>query len=599
MRVQSIRKGLLSWYDVHRRRLPWRGDVPPFTGSGSKEQVSKRRSSAVNKESVASNGQPTLHSMFNPKPSPKGEPPEPAVVEDCVPILEDIREIDAQPPVTKSAYATWVSEIMLQQTRVEAVISHFLRWMSKFPNVQALASASEEEVVAQWAGLGYYRRARLLRNGAIYILEKHGGALPSTIEQLLEVPGIGDYTAGAIASIAHGVSAPLVDGNVIRVLARLTARPGAANDAELKHYCWAAAATLVPPASLSAPAVASASASASAPAASSSAPAAGELDRPGDFNQSIMELGATVCTPTAPDCEHCPIRGSCRAYALLATARTWASVTTECGDIEELPVAAPVAPAASLAASAGKSATPASHPLPLTEPVHPAQFPAKAVKAESRAELVEAQARFAIDGDGRPNVLLRRRPDKGLLAGQWDLPMTITLAAGAPAKRSREPLARADAVASASKAPRAASADSARGAEAVQTEAADAVNGVSSAGVHAAERWRCAEYTYIFSGARQRVVVQGSIEPQHASATLDEKWVAVSSLMDVGLSSFACKAIATALQQPLVARSAAPGSISGTFGALVARQSASSVTELLARSKLKTQAAKSGWWTKR
>lgn len=137
-----------------------------------------------------------------------------------------------------SAYATWVSEVMLQQTRVEAVIAFYERWMKRFPTVQALADASPDDVNAAWAGLGYYRRARLLHAGAKAVVEQHSGELPSSVEGLRSLPGIGEYTAGAIASIAFGRRAALVDGNVIRVMARLF---GVALDAKspvLHRLCW-------------------------------------------------------------------------------------------------------------------------------------------------------------------------------------------------------------------------------------------------------------------------------------------------------------------------------------------------------------------------
>ncbi|KAA0157596.1 hypothetical protein FNF29_00172 [Cafeteria roenbergensis] len=276
----------------------------------------------------------------------------------------------AAPPVPRSGYATWVSEIMLQQTRVEAVIPHFLRWMERFPTAQSLADAPEEDAVALWAGLGYYRRARLLHKGARHVRDALGGQLPTTVEGLKEVPGIGDYTAGAVASIAFDKQAPIVDGNVIRVVARLAARPGAANDPDLKRYSWAVASALVPPAparpaadndegrigaaagaaaaspagraradaepidpegasadalqgdeerraaSQAAPGTAAAAAAEAAaptrPKAEGDCPSPpGEsveaaLRRPGAFNQALMELGATVCTPQTPDCAHCP-----------------------------------------------------------------------------------------------------------------------------------------------------------------------------------------------------------------------------------------------------------------------------------------------------
>jgi A/G-specific adenine glycosylase len=183
------------------------------------------------------------------------------------------------------AYGTWVSEIMLQQTRVETVIDYFSRWMRAFPTPQALAAAPLEAVNAQWAGLGYYRRARFLHEGAKALVADHGGQLPGTAKRLLAIPGIGRYTAGAVASIAFGLREPVVDGNVIRVLSRLRALPAPAKDKRLADLCWALQTDLLAP------------------------------DRPGDFNQATMELGATLCTPKAPRCGSCPLRRVCRARA--------------------------------------------------------------------------------------------------------------------------------------------------------------------------------------------------------------------------------------------------------------------------------------------
>ena len=184
-------------------------------------------------------------------------------------------------------YGTWVSEIMLQQTRVEAVVDYWTRWMAKFPTVASLAAASEDEVVASWAGLGFYRRARNLLRGAQTVVSKFGGVVPSTVPQLLELEGVGEYTAGAIASIAYGQPVPLVDGNVVRVFSRLRAAAHDAKSPALAKACWAAAKGLVDP------------------------------SRPGDFNQALMELGATICTPQSPLCGVCPLRvtGACRGYA--------------------------------------------------------------------------------------------------------------------------------------------------------------------------------------------------------------------------------------------------------------------------------------------
>ncbi|RLN53178.1 hypothetical protein BBJ29_001728 [Phytophthora kernoviae] len=195
-------------------------------------------------------------------------------------------EIDggvAASPRKVEPYETWVSEIMLQQTRVDTVVEYFLRWIDKFPTVVALAEANEEDVNALWAGLGYYRRARMLHAGAKYVVENFGGELPSTVEQLLKIPGIGPYTAGAISSIAFGNRVPLVDGNVIRVMARMRAVGADPKNKQLINFSWEAAKELV-----------------------------AECECPGALNQALMELGATVCTN--PQCSDCSVKTVCLAY---------------------------------------------------------------------------------------------------------------------------------------------------------------------------------------------------------------------------------------------------------------------------------------------
>lgn len=180
-------------------------------------------------------------------------------------------------------YAVWVSEMMLQQTQVTTVIPYFQHWMQRFPDVQALADADESDVLHAWQGLGYYSRARNLRRAAQEIVRRHEGRLPDSVVELRKLPGIGPYSAGAIASIAYGRREPLVDGNVIRVLTRLCALRGDPSRAPLKTELWEVARTLLP------------------------------TQRPGDFNQALMELGATVCTPRAPRCEACPLQSQCWA----------------------------------------------------------------------------------------------------------------------------------------------------------------------------------------------------------------------------------------------------------------------------------------------
>jgi A/G-specific adenine glycosylase len=181
-------------------------------------------------------------------------------------------------------YSIWVSEIMLQQTRVATVIDHYRAFLKRFPSLLSLALAPEQDVLAEWSGLGYYRRARMLHKAAQFVADQLGGNLPATAAELRSLPGIGAYTAAAIASIAHGEVVAVVDGNVERVLCRLSGweQGGRAGGAALKRQIDSLAAQLVDPA------------------------------RPGEFNQAIMELGATVCLPRNPQCRLCPWAGACK-----------------------------------------------------------------------------------------------------------------------------------------------------------------------------------------------------------------------------------------------------------------------------------------------
>lgn len=197
-----------------------------------------------------------------------------------------------QTSISPSAYGTWISEVMLQQTRVETVIEYWNRWMAVFPDVKTLASASPDEVNKMWAGLGYYRRAQMLLKGANKVVEDFNGVLPDSTQELLTIPGIGPYTAGAIASIAYDKAEPLVDGNVMRVFSRLLALKLEVGGGAMEKQCWKIATDLVP------------------------------TESPGDFNQALMELGATVCKPTSPDCANCPLNTVCHAKLLVDEARS-------------------------------------------------------------------------------------------------------------------------------------------------------------------------------------------------------------------------------------------------------------------------------------
>lgn len=188
----------------------------------------------------------------------------------------------------------WVSEVMLQQTRMEVVLPYFARFIERFPTIADAAKATEQEVMAAWSGLGYYRRAKMLRNGAIEVMTRFGGRIPSAVDELLTIPGIGRYTAGAVASIAANAHAPIVDGNVARILSRLFLIGEAIGSPRLMREAWRREEELI-----------------------------AACTTPRDFNQGLMECGALICTPRKPTCEICPLRKQCLAY--------------ETGRVDELP----------------------------------------------------------------------------------------------------------------------------------------------------------------------------------------------------------------------------------------------------------------------
>ena len=199
---------------------------------------------------------------------------------------------------TLDPYAIWISEIMLQQTQVKTVIPYWERWLRALPDVQALAAAPEDRVLKLWEGLGYYTRARNLQRAARVVVAEHGGRFPTDFAALLALPGIGRYTAGAIASIAFNQPAPILDGNVIRVLTRLFALTGDPKEKQLNTRLWRLAQELV--------SAASAISNFKFQISNSSGPCSA-------LNQALMELGATVCTPRAPTCLVCPLAAQCAA----------------------------------------------------------------------------------------------------------------------------------------------------------------------------------------------------------------------------------------------------------------------------------------------
>ena len=237
---------------------------------------------------------------------------------------------------TPTPYRVWVSEIMLQQTRVAAVLDYYKRFLEAAPTVAHLAELPEDQLMKLWQGLGYYSRARNLQKAARQIMADHGGTFPNTYDSIRALAGVGDYTAGAVASIAFGLPTPAVDGNVLRVAARLRGDERDIAVPATKKAVTADLAAVIP------------------------------LDSPGDFNQALMELGATVCLPNgAPLCDQCPVAHLCRAHLE--------------GRTGELPV-----------------------------------------KAPKKARRVESRVVYLLFHENK--VALRRRPDKGLLAGLWEYP---------------------------------------------------------------------------------------------------------------------------------------------------------------------------------
>ncbi|MDP7032258.1 MAG: A/G-specific adenine glycosylase [Gemmatimonadota bacterium] len=185
----------------------------------------------------------------------------------------------------RAPYRVWVSEVMLQQTRVDTVVPYFARFLARFPDIPSLAAASEEEVLEAWSGLGYYRRARFLREGARRVMREYDGRFPTGEREVLSIPGIGRYAAGAIRSIAFGIRAPVLDGNVTRVLSRIFGVRGDPARLPAKSDLWDLAGRMV------------------------------EAGSPGEINQAQMEFGALQCVPAAPACDICPVSLSCTAFA--------------------------------------------------------------------------------------------------------------------------------------------------------------------------------------------------------------------------------------------------------------------------------------------
>ncbi|XP_064927605.1 adenine DNA glycosylase isoform X3 [Columba livia] len=344
-----------------------------------------------------------------------------------------------EPDADRRAYAVWVSEIMLQQTQVATVIDYYNRWMQKWPTLQALAQASLEEVNELWAGLGYYSRGKRLQEAArkvpwcwgvgafldpsaacgsvlapvclaslglcaaaTRVVTELGGQMPRTAEELQKLlPGVGRYTAGAIASISYGQATGVVDGNVIRVLCRLRCIGADSSSPAVIDRLWDMANALV------------------------------DRSRPGDFNQALMELGATVCVPKAPLCGECPVRQHCRARRRVEKELAFASQKlfgkpAPVPDVEDCGFGdCPLCP-------------PATEPWDSSLGV--TNFPRKAAKKQPRVARTATCVLERRGCHGALEYLIVQRPSSGLLAGLWEFP-SLALAQGLQEEQQREVLA--------------------------------------------------------------------------------------------------------------------------------------------------------------
>ncbi len=300
---------------------------------------------------------------------------------------------------TRDPYRVWVSEVMLQQTRVAAVVGYYRRFLRRFPTVRSLARAPESEVLKYWAGLGYYRRARDLHRAAREIVAKHGGRFPREFDAALALPGVGRYTAGAVLSIAYDAPYAALDGNVARVLARLFAVRGDLRSPRRWRELQSRADKLMPKKDAQAEGLFHPTKRQGAPAARQKAKGgqAGMPVLPGEWNQAMMELGAAVCTPRAPRCRACPVARWCRAHQL--------------GIAEEIPAARrkPATVSVKLAAAVLLDGRGRTLLLPLNGDPHDGlfsrmwQFPAVRGGPQAR-ELLRQRLQYLSNGEGKTLV---------------------------------------------------------------------------------------------------------------------------------------------------------------------------------------------------
>ena len=342
--ARESREKVLSWYDGVKRSLPWRRSRPQVTVEVLDDDEDKEDARAVVKmERAETSGR-----------MDEGE------VESAAKLWSTRAFENGGMDPNQYAYGVLVSEIMSQQTQIDRVAEYWTRWTNRWPTAEALASATIEEVNEEWAGLGYYRRAKFLLDGARYVRDELKGVYPRTVDGLLKIPGVGPYTASAVASIAFGTRAAAVDGNVYRVLTRACLIKGDPLKGEAAREIRRIADAFLDP------------------------------SRPGDFNQAMMELGATVCTPANPKCESCPAQDWC---AGLDKART----TNGVYKVTELPETAK-----------------------------------KAEKRQEQRAFIVARKSVKADpdenggeGETESMYLLSKRPEGGLLGGLWEFPNSL------------------------------------------------------------------------------------------------------------------------------------------------------------------------------
>jgi len=457
---RRIRKLLIEWYRLNRRQMPWRGDSMMI----------------VNKNHHNDDGVVVGSSSSS--------------VDDSIDVKESLKKNKKMMIVKEalpiSAYGIWISEVMLQQTRVETVVDYWYRWMETYPTISSLSQATSDDVNKLWAGLGYYRRAQLLLKGAHVVMSDFNGILPNKINELLTIPGIGPYTAGAIASIAYNQCEAIVDGNVIRVLSRLYAITLPIGNGMMDKLCWKLAKELVsadvssssssttlistttPTTTTTTTELASSSSvsptvspipSSHRPTSSLSSSNNDDLHdydhSPREFNQALMELGALVCKPLNPLCSSCPIMDLCTVRRLVehSSKNTFVyaaaddiddddtkriaykndvdnddieSRSQRLHDIEDIVV---------FNSSSNSSSMHHNYRLPRT--IH--DFPFKMVKKKVKDIIVSVYVLRAItdptSSSSSSNItsssgscykyLFVRRPNKGLLANQWEFPSII------------------------------------------------------------------------------------------------------------------------------------------------------------------------------